>query len=53
VPAALAVIVPAWLTITYATARFAYRTTVGKRTAELEGTADRLADVVRELVPPR
>jgi hypothetical protein len=52
-PVALIAIVPAWLAITYATARFSYRATVRRRAAELERAADRLADAVQELVPRR
>jgi serine/threonine protein kinase len=50
--AALVVIVPLWLGITYATARTVYRRSVNRRAKELEGLADRLAELVRELVPP-
>ena len=47
----LAVIVPVWLGITYLTARTVYRRSTNRRAKELEGLADRLAELVRELVP--
>jgi hypothetical protein len=50
---ALALIVPLWLATTYATARAVYRHTTNRRARELEALADRLAALVRELVPPR
>jgi serine/threonine protein kinase len=49
----LAVIVPLWLATTYATARAVYRYNTTRRAKELEGLADRLAELVRELVPER
>jgi hypothetical protein len=49
--AAIAVIVPAWLAVTFATARTVYRYSANRRAKELEGLADRLAELVRELVP--
>jgi hypothetical protein len=49
---ALALIVPLWLATTYATARTVYRRSTNRRAKELEGLADRLAELVRELVPP-
>jgi hypothetical protein len=49
---ALVVIVPLWLATTYATARAVYRRSASRRTRELEGLADRLAALVRELVRP-
>ncbi len=49
----LAVIVPLWLATTYATARTVYRYNTNRRAKELEGLADRLAELVRELVPER
>lgn len=49
----IAVIVPAWLTLTYATARTSYRLTVRSRQRTLEGLADRLAAMTRELVGER
>ena len=52
-PEALIVLVPAWLGLTYGTARFTYRAAVRRRAAELERAADRLAEVVTELAPPR
>ena len=50
---ALALIVPLWLATTYATARTVYRRSTRRRAKELEGLADRLAELVRELVPER
>ena len=49
----LAVIVPLWLATTYVTARAVYRYNTNRRAKELEGLADRLAELVRELVPER
>jgi serine/threonine protein kinase len=43
-------IVPVWLGITYATARYVYRRMTRKRAAELEALADRVAAVVADLV---
>ena len=48
---AIALMVPVWLGITYATARTVYRKSTKRRAKELEGLADRLAQLVRELVP--
>jgi hypothetical protein len=45
-------LVPVWLATTYATARAVYRHSTKQRAKELEGLADRLAELVRELVPP-
>ena len=50
--AAVAVIVPLWLATTFATARTAYHYSSRRRARELEGLADRLATLVRELIPP-
>jgi len=50
---ALALIVPLWLATTYATARTVYRRSTRRRAKELEGLADRLVELVRELVPER
>ena len=52
---ATVVLVPVWLGITYATARYVYRRMTRKRAAELEALVDRLAVLVAELVeiPPR
>ncbi|MGH7522335.1 MAG: serine/threonine-protein kinase [Gemmatimonadales bacterium] len=47
------VFVPIWLGITYATARYVYRRMTGKRAAELERLADRLASLAGELVDVR
>ena len=49
----LAAMVPVWLGLTYATARTVYRRTTNRRAKELEGLADRLEQLVRELVPSR
>lgn len=43
-------IVPAWLTITYFTARTSYYYTVRSKQRELERLANRLADLVRDLI---
>jgi serine/threonine protein kinase len=43
-------IVPIWLSITYATARYVYRRMTRKRAAELESLATRLAALTQELV---
>jgi hypothetical protein len=53
-PAVIA-LVPIWLSITYATARYVYRRMTRKRAAELETLANRLAALTRELadVPHR
>jgi len=45
--------VPVWLATTYLTARTVYRRSSDRRAKELEGLADRLAELVRELVPER
>ena len=50
-PIAMVGIIPLWLTTTYVTARTAYSRTVRRRVRELEGLADRLADLARELMP--
>jgi serine/threonine protein kinase len=47
---AVVVMVPVWLGITYATARYVYRRMTRKRAAELEALADRVAALVAELV---
>ena len=49
----LVALVPVWLGVTYATARAVYRHNTNRRAKELEGLADRLAELVRELVPAR
>jgi serine/threonine protein kinase len=46
----IAVVVPAWLSLTYATARMSYRLTVRGRQRTLESLADRLAGMTREFV---
>jgi serine/threonine-protein kinase len=43
-------IVPIWLSITYATARYVYRRMTRKRAVEMEALADRMAGLVAELV---
>ena len=43
-------IVPVWLGITYATARYVYRRSTSKKAGELEELADRLASLVADLV---
>lgn len=43
-------VVPAWLTVVYSLARFTYHKLVTKRARDLESTADRLADLARELI---
>ena len=48
--AAVALVIPAWLSTTYLTARIAYRTTTKRRRAELEDLANRLAQVAHELI---
>jgi hypothetical protein len=49
----LAALVPVWLGTTYMTARAVYRYNTNRRAKELEGLADRLVELVRELVPVR
>ncbi|HMA41238.1 MAG TPA: serine/threonine-protein kinase [Gemmatimonadales bacterium] len=49
-PPAMAVIIPAWLLTTLATARTAYRFTSRRRVAELEQLAERLAALARDLI---
>jgi len=48
-PAVIAV-VPIWLSITYATARYVYRRMTRKRAADLENIANRLAALIQGLV---
>ena len=43
-------LVPVWLGITYATARYVYRRSTGKKATELEDLANRLAALIQELV---
>lgn len=50
VAAAAWFIVPAWLTLTYFTARTAYHYSVRNKQNELERLANRLAEVARELI---
>jgi len=47
---ALVFVVPAWLGITYVTARTVYRRTTKRRVTELENLVNRLAALVAELV---
>ncbi len=49
----LVALVPVWLGTTYLTARTVYRRSTKRRAKELEGLADRLAELVRELMPAR
>jgi serine/threonine protein kinase len=49
-PELAGIIVPGWVAVTYATARTSYRFTVRRRQRALEGLADRLADLTRELI---
>ena len=49
----LVALVPVWLGTTYATARAVYRYNTNRRAKELETLADRLVELVRELVPDR
>jgi hypothetical protein len=51
-PGLLAFVVPAWLTVTFATARTVYYYSVRRRSHALEQLADRLAALVRELAMP-
>ena len=50
VAAAAWFLVPAWITITYFTARTSYHYSVRSKQRELEGLADRLANLARELI---
>jgi tRNA A-37 threonylcarbamoyl transferase component Bud32 len=47
---AAAFVVPAWLTVTWATARTSYHHVVRGRTRELERVVNRLAELARELI---
>jgi len=47
---AVAVMVPAWIGVTYLTARTVYRRISGKRRRELEHLANRLAVLTQDLV---
>jgi len=49
--AAMAVIIPLWLTTVFATARTAYHYAAKRRVRELESLADRLAALAREVIP--
>jgi hypothetical protein len=49
-PIILVGVIPLWLATTYATARTAYSRATRRRVRELEGLADRLANLARELV---
>ena len=44
--------VPAWIGLTYLTARTSYQVVVRRRMEELERTADRLVEAVQELLIP-
>lgn len=52
-PAAFLFIVPAWLVLTFATARTSYHYGTRRRERELEALADRLAALTRELIGER
>ena len=52
-PELAAVVVPAWLGLTFVTARTSYRWTTRKRNKMLEGLADRLASMTAELIGER
>jgi serine/threonine protein kinase len=52
-PVAFGVIIPLWLATTYVTARTVYGMMSGRRARELEGVADRVAALTRELIPAR
>jgi hypothetical protein len=49
-PAALGLVIPAWLVIVYATARSVYSHSVKRRSHTLEELVERLAGVCRELI---
>jgi serine/threonine protein kinase len=49
----IALVVPAWFALTYATARTSYRLTVRRRTRTLERLADHLASMTAELIGER
>ena len=49
----MALIIPAWLAVTFATARSAYFYATRRRERQLVELADRLAALARELVPER
>ncbi|HTY07003.1 MAG TPA: serine/threonine-protein kinase [Gemmatimonadales bacterium] len=52
-PVLAAFVVPAWLGLTYLTARTAYRHSVKKRIGGMVPLVDRLAELTRELTPVR
>ncbi len=52
-PELIPILLPAWLGVTYATARFTYSTVSRRRDRRLRELADRLAAVAAELVPAR
>jgi len=47
-PAAIPLVIPAWLVTTWATARTVFHSSSRRRERELEALADRLAALVRE-----
>jgi len=47
------VVVPAWLGVTYLTARTVYRRSVKRRIASIGPLVDRLTELTRELIPTR
>jgi hypothetical protein len=51
-PASVAFVLPAWLLLTFATARTSYHYAARRRARQLEQLADRLEIVARELVTP-
>ncbi len=52
-PSLWPLVIPAWLAITYATARTVYRRNAMRRVRELETLADRLAELAKELITER
>jgi len=51
-PAVAIAVIPLWLATVFATARTTYFYSVRRRSRTLEGLADRLADLTRDLVAP-
>ena len=52
-PELAVVVVPAWLAITFVTARTSYRLTTRRRHRKLEELIDRLASITAELIAER
>lgn len=48
---AMGILIPGWLLTTFVTAHSVYRRSSNKRQRELEGLADRLAELARDLIP--